>query len=1085
MARPRNGELMSTVREPSTDQGIIAWFTRNTVAANLMMGLIVVSGLLVLPIVKKEVFPELTVAVVAASVAYPGASPNEVEESICQRIEEAVQGLTGVKRVTSTASENVGAVSIEAISGFDVSQLLADVKNRVDAIDTFPEEAEKPIVQQVLIQKQVINVAISGDTDERSLKELGQEVRDDLARLPQITQVELTNVRPYELSIEVSEDQLRRYGLTFQQVANAVRQSSLDLPGGTIKSAAGEIQLRTKGQAYVGAEFEQLVLLTRRDGSRVTLGDVATVVDGFADTDLSSRFDGKPAVLVQVFRVGDQSVLEVAAAVSDYVASAQPRLPTGITLTTWRDQTKLLESRMSLLLRNAATGLLLVFLVLALFLRFKLAVWVSLGIPVSFLGAIALMPTFDVSVNMVSLFAFIVVLGIVVDDAIVVGENVYKHLRQGMAGIDAAIIGSRQVAVPVTFGVMTTVAAFSPMLNVDSDSAELWRQIPLIVIPCLLFSLLESKLILPAHLSHQRPPGEEPPPRGLSRLVAPVGSLWQKLQWPFNNGLEWFVAHVYQPTLEFATRWRYPTWAAGIATLTITTGLLAAGWIHFDFFPTVEGDNIVGSVTMPEGTAVESTTRAVRRLEVAALDLKHEIDSENPGQPSAFEHVLTSIGDQPYKVETAMSQGKAGASAAGSNRGEVNIQLAPSEDRTLSSDEILRRWRQKVVAIPGAVELSFTSSLITSGADIDILLSAEDTDELRRAADALKQQLATYSGTLNIADSLRAGKVEVILSIKPSAEALGLTLSDLARQVRQAFYGEEAQRIQRGRDEVRVMVRYPQEHRLSLGDLERMLVRTPAGDEVPLSAVANLEEGRGYATIKRTDMARSVNVTADVDASKSNTNQIVADIETTFVPDLKRRFPGVTMSFEGDSQEQRRTLDSLFRGFVVALFIIYALMAVPFRSYVQPLIVMMAIPFGLVGAIWGHVIMGMEMSIVSMLGLVALTGVVINDSLVLVDYINSRRQAGHSVRDAVLHAGADRFRPILLTSLTTFAGLTPMLLERSVQAQFLMPMAVSLAFGVMFATVISLVLVPCGYLILADLGRAGSWLIGRQVEPLD
>ena len=1064
----------------SSERGLIAWFTKNTVAANLLMWLIVACGLLVIPVIKKEIFPDMPVQMVAVTVVYPGAAPEEVEDGICRRIEEAVQGISGIEKITSSANEGVGGVSIEVLPGVDKEGVLSDVRNRVDAIDSFPEEAEKPIVQDVVLRRQVINVAISGDAEERVLKEIGQQVHDELVSMPQITQTELVSVRGYEVSIEVSEEALRRWGLTFDDVAQAVRRSSLDLPGGSIKTSAGEILLRSLGQAYRGREFEEIVVVTHPDGSRVTLDQVARVVDGFVDNDQSARFDGKPTALVQVFRVGDQSALEIASVVHDYIASKQAQVPEGVQITAWRDQTKILRSRMELLIRNAGTGLLLVFIVLALFLRFQLAFWVSLGIPISFLGAIALMPTFGVSVNMISLFAFIVVLGIVVDDAIVVGENVYRHLREGKDGVTAAIIGSKQVAVPVVFGVMTTVVAFSPMLNVDSNARELWRHIPLVVIPCLLFSLIESKLILPAHLSHQKPraKGEKAAAakNGLKRLWHPVERVWHGVQTPIAHGLEWFVQHAYKPSLELCLRWRYVTAATGFSILTLSVGLVATGWLRFNFFPAVEGDNVVAMVEMPQGAPVQVTERALDTVENAAREIQRELEAEGHGP--VIHHVLTSVGEQPYQLEMAANRGQRAEGVSGAHLGEVNLQLVPSEERTVSSDEILRRWRERIGHLPDARQLQFTSTLIPSGEDINVLMSHPDVEVLLHASADLQQRLATYDGVSDIADTLRLGKREVKLELKPAAEPLGIKLVDLARQVRQGFYGEEAQRVQRGREEVKVMVRYPSEHRRSIESLENMRIRTAAGAEVPFSAVADAYYGRGYATIKRTDLARSVNVTAEVDPVEGNTNTIISDLGSSFVPDLLVDYPGLRVTFEGDAQEQAQTLESLLRGFVVALMVIYGLMAVPFRSYLQPLIIMSAIPFGLVGAIWGHIFMGMELSIVSTLGLVALTGVVVNDSLVLVDYINKRRQTGLEHVAAIHDAGVARFRPVLLTSLTTFASLTPMLLERSVQARFLMPMAVSLAFGVLFATVITLVLVPTGYLILEDARRAWRWFLG-------
>ncbi len=1060
----------------------IAWFAENSVSANLLMFLILGGGLWTAMSLKQEIFPEFSSDLITVSVVYLGAAPEEVEEGVCIRIEEEIQSLEGIKRITSTAVEGVGVVTVELLPGVDTRKLLDDIKNRVDAIDTFPEETEKPVIQEVIVRRQVINVAILGNADEVTLKYLGERVRDEIAALPGITQVELSNARPYEISIEVSEDALQRYGLTFDEVVRAVRRSSLDLPGGSVKTSGGEILLRTKGQAYRGPEFDELVLRSFPDGTRLRLGDVAQVVDGFADTDQSARFDSKPSVMVQVFRVGEENALEIAEAIKDYVSQAQPRMPEGITLTIWQDFSRILRGRLDLLIRNGRAGLVLVFLSLALFLRLRLAFWVALGIPISFLGAIWLMPTFDVSINLISLFAFIAVLGIVVDDAIVIGENIYTHQQRGKKGLRAAVDGAQELAMPVIFAVMTTVAAFAPLLSVPGNMGKIMKFIPLIVIPTLLFSLVESLFILPAHLSHSRSKGHPDPSRG-------IRGIWGRFQEGFAGKLRRFIDTVYRPILELGLRWRYLTLAIGVSILLITFGLVGGGWIKFLFFPNVDAANVVALLTMPQGTPVEVTADAVRRLEESAQKLRKELEAEGGGiHHGVFRHVLASIGEHPFSASQS-PPGQSTSSFSGAHLGEVNIELAPSEERSITSPEIASRWRNLTGPIPDAQELTFTSSLFSTGEAINIQLAVPDRfnrgldyDQLKVVADELKRRLNNYSGVIDIRDSFRPGKQEVELSITPAAEALGLSLSDLARQVRQAFYGEEAQRIQRGRDDIRVMVRYPADGRRSLGDLENMRIRTPSGGEVPFSVAATAKLGRGYAAIQRTDRRRTVNVTADVDHSKANANEILADLTGSALPKLLADHPGISYSLEGEQREQSETLDGLKHGFGIALLMIYALLAVPFRSYIQPLIVMAAIPFGMVGAIWGHIIMGMDLTILSMFGIVALTGVVVSDSLIMVDFVNRTRADGTPIEKALRQAGVARFRPILLTSLTTFAGLTPLLLERSLQAQFLIPMAISLGFGVLFATFITLLLVPVGYFILEDLKHLGARLLGRQDE---
>lgn len=1045
---------------------ILEWFVKNPVAANLAMVLIVAGGLLTLPSIKQEVFPEVASDLINISVPYLGAAPEEVEEAVCVRIEEEVQSLEGIKRITSRASEGVGTVTLELLPGSDIRQLLDDVKARVDAIDTFPEETEKPVIQELLNRRQVLSLAVSGDTDEKTLKVLSERMREEILLLPGITQAEVTSIRPYEVSIEVSEQALRRYDLTFDEVAQSIRRSSLDLPGGSIKTEGGEILLRTKGQAYTGLEFEKIILRTRPDGTRVTVGDVASVIDGFAETDQRSRFDGKHAALIQIFRVGDESAIKVAREVKEYVQVARERMPGGIQLTIWNDDSQALRSRLSLLFANGRVGFILVFILLALFLRLRLAFWVALGIPISFLGALWLMPSFDVSISMISTFAFIVVIGILVDDAIVVGENIYTEYERGKTGIQAAIAGVKGVAVPVVFAVLTTIAAFWPLLWVEGAIGKIMRFIPIIVILALVFSLFEALLILPAHLSHLKRI-KEMPPQGWR-------GAWGRFQSKFNDLFKRFINRAYSPSLALGLKMRYVTLAGFIAIFILTIGLVGGGFIKFIFFPRIDANNVIAELTMPLGTPVEVTARAIERLEQSALQLEDEYSREK----HIIRHVLTSIGEQP-SLNQPQGPNVAAGGFTGSHLGEVNIELVPAEDRDFGSVVVANRWRELTGPVPDAVELTFASSLFTVGAPINIQLASSNYTALREVTELLKEKLKDYPGVYDVSDSFRTGKQEIKLDITPVAESFGLTLSDLGRQVRQAFYGEEVQRIQRGRDEIRVMVRYPVEERRSLGNLENKRIRTAGGIAIPFSAAAEASLGRGYSTIQRTDRRRTINVTAEVDETRANANELLADITENVLPPLLDDHPGVTYSLEGEQRDQNEALESLRSGFLLALLIIFALLAIPFRSYIQPLLVMGVIPFGIVGAIWGHVVMGLNLTILSFFGIVALTGVVVNDSLVLVDFINRLRASGLSVQEAIREAGVARFRPIILTTVTTFAGLTPLLLERSLQARFLIPMAVSLAFGVVFATFITLILVPVGYQILEDIkslfSRSFGW----------
>ena len=1039
-------------------KGLISWFANNGVVANLLMIIIAVVGVMAVFSVNQEVFPEFEAELISVTVPYRGAAPEEVEEAVCVRIEEAIQGLEGVKRLTSTASEGSGSVMIEVETGFDIRVLLDDVKARVDAISTFPEETEKPIVQEMLGRLQVINVSISGDTDEVTLKRLGEEVRDEIVDLPEISQVELKSIRPYEISIEVSEEVLRQYGLTFDDVARAVRGSSLDMPGGSVKSETGEILLRTLGQAYRGEEYEQLTLRTRPDGSRLLLGDVATVVDGFEETDQWSRLDGEPSVTVQVYRVGNENAPDVAAAVRSYIEQKQGLMPAGLSLSTFQDSSILLEDRTELLVRNGRNGLILVFVVLTLFLRMHLAIWVAIGIPIAFLGAFATMPYTGITINMMTLFSFILVLGIVVDDAIIVAERIHHRHERGDLGLSGAIKGTQEVSVPVIFGVLTTMVAFAPFMMVPGMIGNFTRAIPLVVIPVLLFSVIESQLVLPFHLSREK----IKKPNGKPNILARI---WNGFFSGVNAGLDWFINRVYNSVLGFALEWRYLTAAFAVSALLLAAGLIGGGAVEFIFFPKMDSDNVLVTLTMPQETPSEVTAQAIESIEAAALQLGRDLEEEY-GAP-AFRHVLSSVGQQP---STAAGPGNAQVAAARSYLGEVNIELVPGEGRAFSSAEIGSRLRERMDPVPGAVEQAIETNLMGGGGrPIDVQLAGADIDELRIVATQVRERLAEYPGVTDITDSFRGGKPEITLAINPSAEPLGLTLQDLGRQVRQGFFGEEAQRIQRGRDDVRVMVRYPADERESVGDLQRMRIRTPTGEAVPFGTVAVAEMGRGFASIKRVDRDRAINVTAGVDEDVANANNILADLETRHMPGILAGHPGVTYSFEGQQQMQTEFMEGLTRGFLIALFVMFTLMAIPFKSYLQPLIVMSAVPFGLVGAVFGHGLLGMEMNFMSMMGMVAVAGVVVNDSLVLVHFVNRARVEGAGIKDAARGAGVARFRPILLTSLTTAAGVTPLILETSIQAQFLIPMAVALASGVLFATIFTLLLVPSSYLILEDI----------------
>lgn len=1065
----------------------IAWFARNHVAANLLMALMIIGGVVSLPVIQQRAFPEIEVDVIAINVVYLGAAPEEVEQGVCIRIEEEIYGIDGIEEITSSAAEGACGVSAELMTGYPIDRALSEIKNAVDSITTFPEETEKPIVSHVDVRNTAVAIAVSADTSERSLKVYGERIRDSISSLADVTQVELRSVRDYEISIEVAEETLRRHDLTFDEVVAAVRRGSLDRPGGSIKTTGGEILLRTKGQAYVGSEFEEIVLRTEADGTRLLLSDVASVVDGFEPDDLYATFDGNPAITIKAFRVGDQKVIRVVDAVRAHLKEFAAFLPNGLSMTIWDDESQTLKDRLNILIKNGLSGFVLVFVVLALFLRLKLAIWVSIGVPLSILGALFVFPYADVSIDVISLFAFIMVLGLLVDDAVVVGENVHRHQEAAEDPLEASIKGTQEVSIPVIFGVLTTIAAFGPMIFAPGTMGQIFGVIGLSASLCLVFSVIESQLVLPAHLGHMKPSAS-----GGELAPGSIQARWKAFQARMAGSLSRLARERYRPLLDRALANRYAVIAGGIGILLIALTTFGTGIgpakMNFSFFPPIESDYVTATLTMPQGTPIEATERAARVILDSAHRTKDELAEDGFDADELIQHVLFSVGQQPNAGDAGPGDP---AGASGSHLAEIRISIQSGDDRPISAAEIKERWRQNTPAIPDVVELAFNAAYFDAGDPIDIQLRSNDVDQLVEAASRLKTELATKAGVFEISDSFRAGKRELKLDILPAAQTLGLTLDDLSRQVRQAFYGEEAQRIQRGRDDIRVMVRYPDQDRRSLADLDDLRIRTPNGGEVPFYAVAKAELGRGFATIKRADRNRVIHVTADVDVKEVAAGDVLAELQREFIPTLLADYPGMSFSLEGEQSEQAESLGGLFRNYTVALFMIYALLAIPLRSYIQPLIIMAVIPFGLVGAIIGHWFMyfareiftdqTFNFSMMSIFGFVALTGVVVNSSLVLVHYINERRAEGAPLEEAVRAAGVARFRPIVLTSMTTFVGLAPILREGSVSAQFLIPMATSLGFGVLFGSTISLFLVPSAYVVVEDVK---ALLGGRKKEAL-
>jgi len=1035
---------MSHLLEQSSEKlsGIIAWFARNNVAANLLMVSILVVGFFSYQSINKKMFPEFNANSIQVVVPHLGAAPEEVEQSVILKVEEALEDIEGIKRITSTANEGVGRVNIELQSGYSLSEKLDEVQMQVDAITTFPAQTEKPIITKLEFKSQVLWLSIHGSMDRRSRQAMAQTIRDEIMMLPSVNSADVVGSRDYEISIEVSEDKLQKYNLTFDQITNAIRASSIDMPGGTIKTRGGDILLRTQGQAYTGIEYGNLVLKTSFDGTHLLLSDVANIVDGFVESEGFAKFDGESTTSVRVQSTGDQNDLDIAKEVREYVKKKNLSLPKGAELEIWGDSSFYLSERLDMMLTNMLMGSLLVFIVLTLFLRIKIAFWVMLGIPISFFGAFIMMPLlgdWSVSINLLSLFAFIMVLGIVVDDAIVIGESAYSEIQQYGHSTDNIIRGTMRVAMPATFGVLTTIAAFAPLLFIDANFAAFFRAIAIVVSFCLVFSLIESKWILPAHLAHMK----------YVPLTEENSNALEKLQMRFKQWLDNFIHNKYKPVLEKSLAARYNTMAGFIAILILAIGLIAGAFVKVEVFPNVPSDFIQGNLTMVDGSSPEERNKAIDKIVDAAL----KVADENNHEGVSF-----------LKHSMVFTQGNTGAAFL--------LELVKSEHRELDAYAIEKLWRDEIGEIPGARELRFFAGTNAGGgAAIEFQLTGRNDDELEAAAEAIQNKLKAYDGVYDVRNSFSRGSQEIKLDIKPEAEVLGITLASLAKQVRQAFYGDEAQRIQRGRDELKVMVRYPEESRLSIGDLEDMWIRTPKGEKVPFYQVAEVSIGQGFSSITRINQKRSITISADIDSEKVESRKVVTEMNEDSIPNILSNYPSVKYGVEGASKDQADFLRQLGMAALGALFLIYGLIAIPTKSYAQPLVIMSVIPFGIIGAIVGHFLLGKTINMMSMYGFIALTGVVVNDSLIMVDFINNAKKQGLRVIDAVTQAGTQRFRAILLTSLTTFFGIFPLYFESSLQAQFIIPMAISLGFGIVFATVITLFLIPSLYMIKEDISN--------------
>ena len=1034
--------------------GPIAYMASNGIAANLLMMGIIAAGLVSLTGLDREAWPTTPFYHIEVSMAYPGATPEEIQESIVVKIENQVSGLDDVRAVKSVAAPGMASVRVQMDSRTDMALALDDIESAVNRIQSFPLGAERPRFQEMDNRMSMMRLIVHGDISERSLKEIAYQIEDDLTALPSVSQVEVSGVRNYEISIEVPLRRLRALGLTLTDIAGAIRRSSLDLSAGSINTRESQVRVRTLGQNYNQQDFEEIAVLSSRDGTVVRLGDIGKVRDGFQEADLIVRHQNHPALFVEVYRAGGEHVMDVATTVREHLANeVTPALPDGVGITIWNDESQAYEERADILLKNGILGLLLVLIALSLFLQIRLALWVAVGLVVSGIGALAVMMAFDVAINTISLFSFVLAIGIVVDDAIIVAEHIQSERSRGVPGVAAAIRGVRRIKVPLTFAVLTSVAAFVPLLFIPGGVGDVWRALPIIMIAMLMVSLVESLLVLPNHLSHLPGPNWVP--------ANAFDRFFSRLQSRVDSRLSRFVQGPLDRALRYATDRPGVTMSGAVGILVLSIALLPAGIVPTTLADDVEGDFVTVVLEMPDGATAPRTYEVARELEAAGHRVIERLSSDQPADaPPLLTGVTVTVG-----LGSRMEGGLNPEPTLNPqpNIATIEFKLLGAQQRRISTGEVVQAWREEVGVLPYVRGITFSGEIFTLGNPVEAVLSHPDPDRLTLIADSVVSGLRRVEGVYDIRSDHAPGIPEVQLALRPEARSLGLTPEDLARQTRAAFFGAEAVRVQRGREEVRVYVRLPEDERNSITDIEGYLVRTPGGDEVPIISAASLGPGLSPSALRRRDGHRVVTVTADVDASVISGDEANDILAGSILADLTAAYPGLTYTFGGEQQQQLESIDSLYRGFAVALIMIFALLAIPLRSYTKPFIIMAVIPFGFIGVILGHWILGVALSAVSFMGIFGLSGVVVNDSLVMIDFIDQKLRSGVAPKTAIVEGAKGRFRPIMLTSVTTFLGFTPLILERAIQAQFLIPFAASLGCGILFITAILMMVVPALY----------------------
>jgi len=1050
---------------------VLAAFAKNIVFANIVLLLIFIVGGFALKSMVRENFPEFSLDMVTITAVFPGADPEEIEEGISRKLEEAIEGIEGIKLYTTYSSENSGTALIEIKEGYDMDKVLDRIRTDIDAISTFPVDAEKPIITELLLKDPVVLMYLSGDMSERRIKEYAERVKDELQELDTVSQVDIFGSRQYEIAVEVSEERLREYGLSFSAVSNAIRRSNLNLAGGTIRTKGEEIRIRTVGRKYTGEELAEIVVLAGPSGDIVTLDRIATIRDGFTEDPIQAIINGELSVLIVVNKTKEEDALAISASVETFIKNKQLQIPQGIHLDTLYDNTEILRARIDLLMKNGLIGLMVVFILLWIFLNARLSFWSGLGIPISISGALAILWAVGGTINLISLFGLIMVLGIVVDDAIVVGEAIYVHRKRGKPPIKAAVDGVSEVGLPVIAAVITSIVAFIPLAFIGGVMGKFIAILPVVVIACLAVSLVECLLLLPAHL------GNLPDLNVTRQQMNPLTRRLETFHRMTRSGMEWFVEKIYMPFLSKALYWRYVSLCVAISILFITIGLVNSGIIKFLVMPEIDGFIITSTVEFSEGSPTATTRKAVQQIDAALLRLA--------------EKTTTISGDSMIRERLALvGQTLGEIPESGSNLGAVQVILLESEKRGVHTKDLMVAWEKEIGIIPGVKSLTFEGMAMgPPGAPIEIWIQGYDMEVIQAASLEIMDRLRRFEGVYQIRSDFSKGKNEMRLRLKPEARALGLTVDDLARQVYTGYYGNEVLRLQRGRDNVRVKVRYTADERTRVADIENIRIRTHTGLEIPLLSVAEVSFAPGYSTIMRTNGLRRIAVSAGVDTNKTNTSEILSELSSGFFSELQSRYPDIRIAIQGEQKKMRESFSSIYVGFPLALIGIFIIIATMFRSYIQPFVIMFTVPFGIIGAVFGHLVLGYDLSMMSIFGMVALTGVVVNDAIVLIERINENFAEGMPFFEAILKGGVRRFRAIILTSLSTIGGLMPLILETDLQARFLIPMALSLASGVLFATVLTLVLVPSLLTIMSDFRlliyrfRHGVWPDRLAVEP--